>query len=109
MGTGEKLTGEQYSRRMHAPTEHYRMDSQNHVLTKNGLQNILKTSRKWKNNQKFSKCPDREFRSQEDFGRLANVGCPDYYEPAEYWKGLAGTTGEITPIKSKQLTNGSKN
>ena len=96
---GEKLTGEQYSRRMHAAQEHYRMDFKTDAYKKWILE-YVKKSDKWKDHLKtISKCPDREFRSSlGGLCRLANVGCPDFYEPyAEYWRSLAGTMGEVTP------------
>ena len=96
---GEQLTGEQYGRRMHAATEHYRMDFKSDAYKK-WIIEYIKKSEKWKPQLKtISKCPDRDFRSSlGGLCRLSNVGCPDYYEPyAEYWRGLAGTTGEITP------------
>ena len=63
MGTGEKLTGEQYSRRTYAPTEHYRMDFKTDAYKK-WIIEYVKKSEKWKGQLKtISKCPDREFRS----------------------------------------------
>jgi hypothetical protein len=93
------LTGEQYSRRMHAAQEHYRMDFKTDAYKK-WIIEYCKRSDKWKDNVKtISKCPDREFRSSlAGMCRLANMGCPDYHEPyAEYWRGLAGTMGEVKP------------
>lgn len=96
---GEQLTGEQFSKRYHAATEHYRMDFKADAYKKWILE-YVKKSDKWKEHLKtISKCPDREFRSSlGGLCRLSNVGCPDFYEPyAEYWRSLAGTMGEITP------------
>ena len=78
MGTGEQLTGEQYGRRMHAPTEHYRMDSQIHAYKKWIIEYIKKS--KMETQLKKKKC-DRDFRSQEDFADYPNVGCPIITNP----------------------------
>ena len=96
---GEKLTGEQYGRRMHAAQEHYRLDFKTDAYKKWILE-YCKRSDKWKEHVKtISKCPDREFRSSlGGLCRLANMGCPDYYEPyAVYWESLAGTMGQVKP------------
>tara|TARA_B100001287_G_scaffold271098_1_gene270867 strand:- start:1284 stop:2558 length:1275 start_codon:yes stop_codon:yes gene_type:complete len=96
---GEELTGEQYSRRMHAAQEHYRLDFKTDAYKK-WIIEYCKRSDKWKDHVKtISKCPDREFRSSlGGLCRLSNVGCPDYYKPyAEYWESLAGTMGQVKP------------
>ncbi len=93
------LTGEQYSRRMHAAQEHYRMDFKSDAY-KRWILEYCKTSEKWKDHVKtISKNRDGEFRSTlGGLCRLANLGCPDYHKPyADYWLTLAGTMGEVEP------------
>ena len=95
----DKLSGDQYSRRLHAAQEHYRMDFKQDVYKKWILE-YCKTSEKWKEHLKtIAKNPDREFRSTlAGLCRLSLVGCPDFYKPyADYWLTLAGTTGEVKP------------
>lgn len=95
----DKLSGDQYSRRLHAAQEHYRMDFKQDVYKK-WIVEYCKTSEKWKEHLKtIAKNPDREFRSTlAGLCRLSLVGCPDFYKPyADYWLTLAGTTGEVKP------------
>ena len=95
---------------MHAPQEHYRMDFKTDAYKKWILE-YVKKSEKWKEQLKdyFQMSQTENLDPIRGLCRLANVGCPDYYESyAEYWKGLAGTMGEVTP-NQKLLTNGYKN
>ena len=59
----DKLTGDQYSRRLHAAQEHYRMDFKQDAYKKWILE-YCKSAEKWKEHFKtIAKNPDREFRS----------------------------------------------
>jgi len=96
----DTLTGEQYSRRKNHASEIYRLDYKN-ADYKKWVIDYCKKSEKWKADAKvISKNKESEFRST--LGGLCKLlldGCPDYHKPyAEYWRGLAGTMGEVKPM-----------